>query len=267
MAVAFPLFAVAVGGDFMPFGRMLFAGLPFGALLLGYLLAGRTEALTIGAVLAAVAVLPAADLYLAPASVRGAFHMRLSDDNYLSETDKWRNMAANVEGFELRGRALAVACHPDDAVVSGAVGAIGYHSDLFVHDTYGLVSKEVAYRPFHGPLRESPGHDKKVAPEFFAKYAPRFLYARALKGRRAAASMRDSLNRWSVDPLVMDQYVPDWIEVDLEGVPERTFLFVIRRVQPGDDPAALWTGFEKRRRSLHAELAQEADADGGDQGS
>ena len=266
MAVGFPVFAILVGGDFMPFGRMLFAGLPFAALLLAYALQGRADALRWGVGLGVLGLLPAADLHVVPEPVRAVFHMRLSDDYYLSEVKKWRNMAENAQGFELRGRALAVAGHPSDAVVSGAVGAISYHSDLWVWDTYGLVSKEVAYRPFHGPLRESPGHDKKVAPEYFAKYAPRFLYARAVKGRRAAQSMQDSLNRWAIDPLVMDQYVPDWIEVTLEGVPERTVLFVIRRVDPDDDPAALWRGFQARRKALHAELRAEAEAIDRDEG-
>lgn len=263
LVMAFPAFAMAVGGDFMPYGRMLFPGLLLASPLLALgLMAWKERALAIGAVLGVVAVLPVWEIHLVPMAVRRPFHVRLSDEEVHNDTGKWANMASNAEGFELRGRALALIADPDDAVVSGAVGAISYFSDRWIWDTYGLVTKEVAYRPFHGPLRESPGHDKRVAPEYFARYAPRFLYARALKGERAASSMQYSFNRWAVDPLVMDQYVPDWMEVELEGVDERTFLFVIRRVEAGEDPAALWNGFDARRRELNTELRAEARAAG-----
>ncbi len=263
LAVGFLTYGVVVGGDFMPFGRLLLPALPFASLVLviGLRRLPDTAALAIGLFMGAIAVLPGFDVHLVPESARATLHFRLSDRSFLSEWAKWDNMVGNTEGFLRRGRALALHADPGDAVVSGAVGAMGYASDLWVYDQYGLVTKEVAYRPLpHGELKESPGHDKKVHAEFFAKYAPRFLYARAVKGRQAASHMKDSLYRWDVDPMVMDRYVPDFVELDL-GDDQRHFLFVVRRADLAEDPAALWNGFDNRRKRLHAELREEKATD------
>ena len=258
--VGFFAYGALVGGDFMPFGRLLLPAMPFTALLLADLLSDlpRPAFQPAAAVAALLAVLPAFDLHLAPEPLRAALHFRLSDENYLSEYGKWDNMLGNTEGFMRRGKALAAIAAPGDAVVSGAVGAMAFAApDLWVWDQYGVITKEVASRPFHdGALREAPGHDKKVEAEFFAKYAPRFLYARSVKGKNAANHMRDSIFRWEVDPLVTDQYVPDFVEVDV-GEDERTFLLMVRRRTLGEDPAAQWNRFEDQRRKLHAELKEQ----------
>ena len=65
--------------------------------------------------------------------------------------------------------------------------------------------------------------------------------------------MKDSLYRWDVDPLVKDRYVPDYVELDLGGG-ERHFLLMVRKADLAEDPAALWDGFEDRRKRLHTEL-------------
>jgi hypothetical protein len=259
LSLGFFAYGVVVGGDFMPFGRLVLPALPFGTLVLalGMLKLPRAAALATGVLMGGLAVLPGFDVHVVPESARSALHFRLSDRNFLSEWAKWDNMVGNTEGFLRRGRALAIHAEPGDAVVSGAVGAMSYASDLVVYDQYGLVTKEVAYRPLpSGTLKASPGHDKWVPAEFFAKYAPRFLYARAVRGRHAASHMKDSLYKWDVDPLVKDRYVPDYIELDL-GDDQRNFLFVVRRADLAEDPAALWNGFEERRKRLHASLREE----------
>ncbi len=268
LALAFPAYAMLVGGDFMPFGRLLVPGLPFAALLLG---GGFAEAQRRGASLRALAAaagallvvqaLPAGDLHLVPEGLRRLAHFRLSDKTYLSEANRWLNQKENLEGFVKRGRALAQVAEPEHAVVAAAVGAVGYHSGLEVFDQHGLVTAEVGYRPVpEGPLTRSPGHDKHVEPEYFVKYEPTFLYARAVQGKLAAGRMKDTLEQWSVDPLVMDRYVPDFYEVAIPGEPKRTFLLVVRRRAAHEDPLRLWDSFPARRRALNAELrAQYAD--------
>jgi hypothetical protein len=221
--------------------------------------------------------MPAFDLHVVPAGVRQRLHFRLSDKDFHSEWGKWDNMVGNTEGFITRGRALAQVAEPSDAVVSGAVGALGYYSDLRIFDQYGLVTKEVAYRALpEGPLTESPGHDKKVEAEYFVKYMPRYLYARAVQGKLAAGRMKDTLDAWEIDTAVMDRYVPDFVEVPLADVEERVFLLMVRRLEPGEDPSALWNGFPARRRALNAELRaqyddeddeDDEDLEGGDDGA
>lgn len=264
VAVAVPVYAVLVGGDFMPFGRLLVPGLPFGALIAAGALQelvrrrGLRAASVAGGALVGVGLLAGLDVHLVPHSVRRTLHFRLSDQEYLSEHNRWENQKENTDGFRRRGLALAEVAAPGDEVVAAAVGAIGYFSDLVVLDQHGLVTKEVAYRDLPpGPLTESPGHDKHVDPEYFVRYEPRWLFARAVWGKLAAGRMKDTLEQWDVDRDVMDRYVPEFREVALPDVGYRSFLLVVRRVEPGEDPAAMWTTFPALRRKLNAELRTE----------
>lgn len=262
MALAFPAYAVVVGGDFMPFGRLLVPGLPFAAILLG----GGLDALlargvdprrvTGGALLLLlVGLQPASGRSLVPAALRRPLHFRMSDNVFLSERDRWANQAENTAGFQRRGRALAQVAAPGSSVVAAAVGAVGYYSGIEVLDQHGLVTKEVAYRPIpSGPLTRSPGHDRHVPPAFFVKYSPTYLYARAVEGTISAGRMKDTLDQWQVPLSVMDSYVPDFHEVTAPDASERAFLFVVRRSLPGEDPAKQWSGFPARRRALNSEL-------------
>ncbi|MEQ1566720.1 MAG: hypothetical protein ABMA64_13850 [Myxococcota bacterium] len=271
LACAFPAYAVLVSGDFMPFGRLLVPGLSFGALLLGGGLQevvrrdrGRTAtARAVGLTLVGIGALPALDLHLVPQVVRKQLHFRLSDKEYLSELNRWQNQRENTDGFTQRGLSLAQVARPNDGVVAAAVGAVGYFSGITVYDQHGLVTKEVAYRELEpGPLVESPGHDKHVEPEYFVKYEPRFLYARAVDGKLAAGRMKDALDQWQVPSSVKDRYVPDWYEVSIAGK-DRSFLFVVRRRERGEDPAQLWNEFPERRKALNTELRIELG--GGDE--
>jgi arabinofuranosyltransferase len=264
LAIGFPAYGIAVGGDFMPFGRLLVPALPFGALLLAGGLSQLARTATprtlwaVGLGLTLLGLLPAFDIHVVPYMVRRQLHFRLSDKDFLSELNRWANQKDNTDGFRKRGLALAQLAHEGDAVVAAAVGAIGYYSDLEVYDQHGLVTKEVAYRHLPpGPLEQSPGHDKHVDPWFFAKYAPRFLFARAVEGKLAAGRMKDSLDQWQVPLALMDRWVPDWVEVHLPNQEERTFLFMVRLTEPGEDPAEMWNGFAKRRKELNAELRAE----------
>ncbi|MCB9697598.1 MAG: hypothetical protein H6738_12525 [Alphaproteobacteria bacterium] len=264
VAVAYPTYSVVVGGDFMPFGRMLIPGLPFAAMLLGLGLQelgrrqGTDRAAIAGIALVAIGVLPGMDVHLVPRMVREQLHFRLSDKEYLSEYNRWENQRDNAQGFKNRGIGLSQVAADGDAVVAAAVGAIGYFSDLEILDQHGLVTKEIAYKPLPaGPLTESPGHDKHVDPSFFTKYRPRWLYARTVWGKLAAGRMKDTLDQWDINRSVTNRYVPDYYEITLPGVDHRAFLLVVRLVEPLEDPAQLWEGFAARRRALNAELRAE----------
>ena len=268
LVAALYAYAIAVGGDFMPFGRLLVPSVaPVGLIVAGGLqqIARRSRGRMgvsqgVGVALVIASVLPAIDLHLVPDFVRRKLHFRLSDRAFLSELNRWHNQRENTAGFTRRGRALAQIASPDDAVVAAAVGAVGYWSGITVYDLHGLVTPEVARRPLpDGPLTQSPGHDKHVEPSFFVKYEPRFLYARAVEGILAAGRMKDTLDQWRVPDAVKDRYVPDYYEVapigaGPEGASQRAFLFVVRLKTPNEDPAKLWEAFPGRRRALNAQL-------------
>ena len=58
------------------------------------------------------------------------------------------------------------------------IGAVGYYSDLYIHDRNALVSPSAAQaQPPPGRLK-SPGHDRTVEAEFFLDEQPTIYFAR-----------------------------------------------------------------------------------------
>jgi arabinofuranosyltransferase len=269
LAVGFPAYGVAVGGDFFPMGRMLLPGLAFGAALFGWTVqalwerrgAERALAPALVVVVVVVGVIPAFNVHVVPHSAREALHFRLSDKSFMTEYERWENLRDNLAGFSRRGHALRILAHHDDAVVTQAIGVIGYYTDLQLYDQYGLVDREVAKLPSpSGPLLHSPGHDKFVEPGFFAKYEPEILASRTVQGPLASRLMKDTLDRWVIPEPLRSTYVPDFVEVELpgyEGV--RSFLLMVRRVREGERARRMWSEFPERRKSL---LASFETADG-----
>lgn len=179
-------YAVSSGGDFMCFGRFLVPIIPFAVLGSAGVLASleqrsRAAAGLAGVGAAVLSLLAAFDVHVVPESSRLAFHFRhnqtlMGVKPSASEAEQWRNMADRAGYWAEVGSALARYSPPGSSLVYGAVGAIGYHSNLFIHDRNGLVTREVAMRPPHQELR-SPGHDKVVPAAFFLRRAPTFLDA------------------------------------------------------------------------------------------
>jgi arabinofuranosyltransferase len=264
LTVAFPIYAVVVGGDFFPMGRMLIPGLAFGALLFGGLVQAlreshrpwlRRSAPGVVVSLLVLTILPGFDLHVVPHSWREALHFRYSDKEFLSEVARWDNMVDNTAGFKRRGLALARIAHHDDTMVSQAIGAVGFFSGLHIYDQYGLVSREVALNAEAAdPLTQSPGHDKYVEASFFLDRNPDILHSRLVQGGLATRLMKDSMDKWSVPEDIQRDYVPDFVEVDLPEETKRSFLLWVRKVQPWEDAHRMWTKFPDRRKDLLAEL-------------
>lgn len=172
------LFPIAVGGDFMPFFRMVVPVVaPLG--LLGGLLIARWSwagpALGLAALLGTVSVF---DIHPAPQALRDALHFRIPDTPYLSERGHWENEVAHVGVLTRLGTELCAVTQPDDAVVGGAIGALGWACDRPILDRYGLVTPAVAAREVDTLIM--PGHDKRVSPFFFVDQAPTVLFAQLL---------------------------------------------------------------------------------------
>jgi len=173
--------AVYTGGDFMPMGRFLVPAMPFVALVFGALLAsharrGPTLGLALTAGVVGLTLLPAFDVHPVPAGLREHLHFRWGSPERLTEYEQWETMKQRLVGWELTARALALHTEPGESLVFGALGAVGYRTELFLFDPYGLVSPEVA-RASRPLLRASPGHDRWVPPEFFLKAEPDYLAA------------------------------------------------------------------------------------------
>jgi arabinofuranosyltransferase len=270
LALAFPAYAVLVGGDFFPMGRLLLPGLLFSAALFGAWVQSLSESaeprwrrasLWVAGVGLALQVAPGLDVHVVPEGIRSALHFRHSDKEFLSEHARWANMKDNVEGFERRGHALAMLADPKSRLVSQAIGAVGYYSNLYVYDQYGLVSREVASRTVaDDEARQSPGHDKFVPASFFVAQKPDILHSRLVQGLLATRLMKDSMDKWDVPAALRERYVPDFVEVELPGVHKRSFLLWVREATPEEHPPSLWQGFSDRRKDLLAELKEQEES-------
>lgn len=183
-------FAVYAGGDFMPMGRFMAYSMPFLALLFAGALSGLGKgrsayAVGLGAFLIALSLLPSFDIHPVPKSLRQTFTFRwkdptISDFTEMTEHGMWKASKQAIKRWTRLGRALKRNTRPGESIILGAIGAIGYYSDLFVYDTYGLTSREVALRDTP-PLRSLAAHDRAVPLSFFLKDKPTYLAAIILK--------------------------------------------------------------------------------------
>jgi hypothetical protein len=165
-------YAVWAGGDFLPFGRFLVPAVPFVALSFAALLA-RPARWVRAAAAVLLATAPLATLGVQ--AVPEALHFRWNEDQPIAERTMLDNVRWRATEWSLVGRALRERC-AGQSIVLGGIGAIGYFSGLRVYDLFGLVSPEVAR--LGAPLvRGSPGHDRRVDPEFFLPYRPDLLGA------------------------------------------------------------------------------------------
>jgi hypothetical protein len=222
------LHVVLTGGDFMAFGRFVVPALPFVALLLcaglsGLEERGRSVAAAGWALVCCGLVLPAAfDRDVLPARWRTAFGFRHSTPQAMerSEWGQWQRMKEQAEEWTDMGKALKHLSEPEDSVVFGAVGCLGYYSGLRIYDRNGLLSREVAQRtPL--PQATSPGHDKTVPPEFFSRYNPTFLdcawFPGGVTALRKYREQHPGVLRAGLEPQALD----DW---EFNPRPEQTLL-------------------------------------------
>jgi len=172
------LYARQVGGDFMTMGRFLVPALPFLAVLATGGLdriarrvpAGRAVAVACTAVATTLSLLPAWNVHPVPRATRFAWDFRWNVrdlDRFTSEYGMWTLMKENAEGWVLLGQALKRHTEPGERLAQGPIGAVGYYSDLYLYDTYGLTNREIASRPLALKSLKSPGHDRSVGLDFF----------------------------------------------------------------------------------------------------
>ena len=202
LSLAFPAYAVVVGGDWMAMGRFLVPGFAFGALLMGWLVAGLWEhlssmvetatlarlvkpfvfAVLIGSTIA-VGLLPTWNVHLVPASVlRHAFYFRYGWPRH-TEYELWIDSNEHLHRSKEIALTLKQHFEPKDSVVTGAVGALGYYSGLHIYDKNGLVDRLVAMRELDASdaLRMS-GHDKRVDEGFFLHLEPTIIKFEIIDG-------------------------------------------------------------------------------------
>ena len=230
-------YAIWVGGDFMPFGRFLFAAVPFVVVLFAALLArldsskGRGPALALGAGLLLSALNTAAcfDLNIVPESWRSSFHFR-HDGPWVSESGMRERMIARCDEWTSKGKALGHIAKPGESIILGVVGAMGYYSGLEVFDVYGLISPEVLDVGGRTELA-SPGHDYRVDTTFFADRNPTYAGCFLIEEDAPPQAMLPA--NWGQFPISrMVRLVPHALPASAgfePGLELRTLTFVRRR--------------------------------------
>ena len=276
MAWAFPTYAVVVTGDWMAMGRFLVPSFAFAAILSAWLLddlwrRGKTARWTAAAVTAAcivIALLPGWNVLLVPRSWLERFHFRLVGQETTTECESWGLHVLNTRLATTRGKALYsyVAqrrLHDQDAsFVTGAIGANGYYSGLYIFDKFGLVTPEVGRRELdeEQELSRPAGHDKYVPTAYFLKDNPTIIVARIVRNRDAGvvASELEKYGRkqWSHtdEAILRERYTPDFARVPPTGdddTPE--YIFTLTRIDPGAPPAQAHGDFFARLRKLRVE--------------
>jgi arylsulfatase A-like enzyme len=165
-------------------GRFLVPALPFLAILFALVVErweqkwrGRRApvALLLAAAIA-LSLLPSYDVHLAPEALRERFHFRWRVEEHRSEHQQWEFQRQNTRRWTELGRALARHSEPGESLVCGAIGAVGYYSDLIIYDRKGIVNREVALE-IEGNPRQSAGHEKHAPISFFEDKRPTYIAA------------------------------------------------------------------------------------------
>jgi len=272
MAWALPAYAVVVTGDFMAMGRFLIPGLPFSTILLAWILEElwavgwprrAATVVTTGAIIA-VGLLPGWNKHVVPETIRERFRFRFNKPEFDSEYDRWQHQIKNTaEGTKL-GKALRSYVSqrqlPDEhpSYVCGGIGAVAYYSDVYIYDSNGLVTPEVASRKLdHSQKLRSPGHEKWVPAEYFLKDQPTILYAtveenadpRGIAGAcvREARALREDF----ADLQLHLRYVIDFARVPTDSASDTPrYIVTWTRITAGTDPREAWGNSDERVRGL-----------------
>jgi arabinofuranosyltransferase len=241
------LYAVLIGGDFMTMGRVLASSFALQALLFGCLFERlRLAAVPLAAAAIMLGLLPGFDRHLVPKQALARYHYRLNSEDVRSEWEQWDYMRENTVEREALGRALKTHMPADASLVRGAIGVVGYYSGLFIHDTFGLVTREVALREGSNEER-SPGHKKKVELAWFLGREPTLMIARSFvftspEPGEVTKRLRRTVKQWRRQGLE-EHYAPDLIWVNAPAG-ERHALLLYRRIA-GTNSRAAWQEWEQ----------------------
>lgn len=181
-------YSLWAGGDFMAFGRFLLPCLVWIVILGTKALAALEESgrlwilVPVSAGLLLSTLSPAFGWHVTPESWRLAQFFRFNavhqdgSPKFRTELEQWGDMRDRAQTWRQLGRAVGLHTKPTDSLVAGAIGALGYESDCFMFDQFGLVTRDVALRTQTG-ARMSPGHDKFVPRAYFDARQPTWSLA------------------------------------------------------------------------------------------
>ena len=281
MAIGVPTYAFVISGDYMSFFRMMVPGVAFMAVTFGFLyewLIGRFEqqipAIASGAAAVAIlGVLPGYDIVLAPMQVINAVQTRLIASESLekdlaeqgieiedrnehlfgfgeaftirrgrNELKRWERMENNPTRWKADASALMQVVRPTDRLVTGAIGALGYFTNLYIFDQHGLIDGGVSQRRDRAQLRW-PGHDKFVKKGFFLNKEPEILEYQVVHGKESAYKV--AVAGYEFDrPAPREWYFPEVTQVSVEGLEDPVYVVLQRRAETTTEAYRGWRQFD-----------------------
>ncbi len=255
MAWGVPVFCVLVGGDYMAFGRMWVAGLAFGALAVGAMVQRlqRPAPRVLVALVVLAGALPAGGYDLMPAALRKPLFFRPTTPWIKTEHGMWRAMRSNAEKWAGQGRALAAIGRPDASLVTGAIGARGYFSDLFIFDRGGLVTRGLSEGGRDDPSRHSPGHDIIASRGIFLEHEPTWLRFADVTAKGETRPLLKELTSWRVPEAWRGSYGP---RVYTVSVDKPHHVLVLERASSPEEAAAWWDAWPEHALAAAAAAAE-----------
>lgn len=247
------VYVVLTGGDYLPFFRFLVPVVPLLALAAARRLDGlpRSRALPLVCGLTVLNLLPLVPFHVVPEVVleAGQNVVGTRAERFRAEVTAWRRERDKVPFRREKAAMMRELLEPGSRVVARGVGALGYDTELFVLDQYGLVSREVAEE---GSARlRAPGHDRRVQRGFFRGHVPDVLFAIGFPGR-SKMEVTDAFPRqWGIFEDVGDGviYVAELHPnpAARPGVPKD--LLLVRLAREGEDPEAMRAAFKDAVRA------------------
>ena len=197
-------YAAWVGGDFMAMGRLLVVTLPFAIVLAGGGLdriaaccrPGVLAALAAAALLSGASTATVLERYPIPKATLERWFFRWSSSEFYTEIEQWNLMKAQGLRWSDLGRALKAHTQPNESLIRGTIGAVGYFSDLHVYDTFGLTNESWKDHPPKVGKRSSPGHERHIPITAFLASDPTYANVDLVQTRSPEGGLPRVLNEY-----------------------------------------------------------------------
>ena len=186
----------------------------------------------------ALNLLPAWNIHVVPESWRHTFDFRYGWAKQ-TEYNWWKTHNTSKE----IGLILKRYFSPEDSIVLGGIGEIGYYSDLYVYDRFSLINR-ITVEHSDGTL-SMPGHDTRVEPHWFLQLEPTIIKHEVIDGppperinpeypfRRRIRSRAEELQQWGrrSGVHVWRRYVPQIFPMSLSPNGSKRVLFILRLIE------------------------------------
>jgi hypothetical protein len=165
-------------------------------------------------------------------------------------------MRDNVATRRIEARVMNRVVQPGETLITPVIGTLGYHTELFLFDLFGLVSAEVAHLDASEAQR-SPGHRKSVTRSFFMAREPDYLMHKSFflselgSVREVQRELRRTAGTWSSKPAGA-RYAPLLLSetVDRGGEADVVHLLLMKRADSDESRRAAMAAFEAAVASL-----------------